>query len=154
VDFLIPFVVFVVLMAIGYFMGGANERKHVADIEVREQRHQTFPVTDLKTTVGMPGTTGGALVLGQVVIASDYLKTWLAGLRNLFGGEMKSFQTLLDRARREARLRMVESAISQGAVGIINVRFETSQIGQGSGNRGLPMSEVLCYGTAVFPQGS
>lgn len=149
-DFFLPLLIPLILLGVGFFVGGYNERKSIADIEAREQRLKAFPVTDLKTTVGFTDITGGAMVLGQVVIASDYLKTWLAGLRNLFGGEVKSLGTLMDRARREARLRMVEEARGKGAIGVINVRFETSQIGQGSGNRGLPMSEVLCYGTAVF----
>lgn len=146
----IVFLVPIALLGVGFFVGGYNERKSIADIEIREKKYQAFPVTDLKTTVGFTEITGGSLVLGQVVIASDYLKTWLASLRNLFGGEVKSLGTLMDRSRREARLRMVEEAVGKGAVGVINIRFETSQIGQGSGNRGLPMSEVLCYGTAVF----
>ena len=141
----------ILLLGVGFFVGGANERKHLADIEVREQRYRTFLVTDLKTSLGFSEITNGTLVFGQAVIGSDYLKTWLGGLRNVFGGEIKSFQTLMSRARREARLRMVESAVNQGAVCVINVRFETSQINAKSGKKlAMPISEMLCYGTAVF----
>ncbi len=91
-------------------------------------------------------------MIGATVVASDYLKTFVANLKNLFGGELKSFASLMDRSRREARLRMVEEARRQGAIGVINVRFETSQIGAAtSQSKGSGMSEVICYGTAIMP---
>lgn len=142
----------VVLLAVGYFFGRFNERKHYEDIERREQNYASVLVTDLKTPVGFAPPGSGTLVIGQMVVASDYLKTFVASIKNLFGGELKSFATLMDRARREARLRMVEEAIKVGAVGVINVRYETSQIGASSAQgRGAAMSEVLCYGTAIMP---
>ena len=91
----------------------------------------------------------GELVTGQVVIASDYLKNFFAQYRQLFGGEMKSYQTMMQRGKAEARLRMIEEAKRLGATAVINVRFETSQIGQARG-KAAAMSEVLCYGTAVM----
>jgi uncharacterized protein YbjQ (UPF0145 family) len=152
-EFVLFLLITISLLGVGFLVGGRNERKHIADIEVREQRYRELLVTDLKTPLGFSEVTNGTLVFGQAVIGSDYLKTWLGNWRNLFGGEMKSFQTLMSRSRREARLRMVESAVNQGAAGVINVRFETSQIKVKTlrGKRsGLPISEMLCYGTAVF----
>jgi uncharacterized protein YbjQ (UPF0145 family) len=78
------------------------------------------------------------------VIGTDYLKQWLASWRMLFGGEMHSYQTVLNRARREAQVRMMEDAYDRGARAIINVRYDTSQIASA-----LAASEVLCYGTYV-----
>jgi len=60
------------------------------------------------------------------VIAADYFKSFVAGWRNLIGGEVKTCQTMLSRARSEARLRMVEEARGRGSNLIVNVRFEWS----------------------------
>ena len=81
------------------------------------------------------------LVLGQAVIASDYLKRFLARLRNIFGGEMRSYETLLTRARREAILRMLDRARTMGYDAVCNVRINTATIGRG-------MVEALASGTA------
>jgi uncharacterized protein YbjQ (UPF0145 family) len=83
-----------------------------------------------------------------VVISLDYFKRILAGLRNIFGGEISSYETLIDRARREAILRMKER--SKGASIILNVRIETSSIGQSANQRKTVGSiEAIAYGTAV-----
>jgi hypothetical protein len=60
---------------------------------------------------------------------------------------MKPYETLLDRARREAVLRLKESC--PGAVQIINLRIETSSISKGSKNQ-IGCVEVLAYATAIF----
>ena len=54
--------------------------------------------------------------MAEVVVASDYLKSWLASWRKMFGGEMKSFRTLQERAKREAVLRLTEQAVAQGFI--------------------------------------
>ena len=73
------------------------------------------------------------MVCGSAVISIDYFKRILAGLRNIFGGTVKSYETLIDRARREALLRMKEKA--DDATMIINVRIETSTIGKTKRNK-------------------
>ena len=66
----------------------------------------------------------------------------LASLKNIVGGELKSYTELLLEARKEATERMVEQAESVGANAVLNVRFSTSSITQGA-------AELLAYGTAV-----
>jgi uncharacterized protein YbjQ (UPF0145 family) len=83
-------------------------------------------VVDVKQTPAGMTVGGGQPVADGVVIAADYFKSLLAGWRNLIGGEVKTHQTMLSRARREARLRMVEEARGQGSNPIVNVRFEWS----------------------------
>ena len=65
----------------------------------------------------------------------DYFKRFLAGLRNIFGGTVRSYESLIDRARREAVLRMKEMAGDASV--IVNVRIETSNIGMKSGKKVL-----------------
>ena len=71
-------------------------------------------------------------------VGSDIFAT----LKNLIGGEVVSYSRLLERARDQAYERMIKEAKHKGANGLINFRFQTSQIVQGA-------SEVMAYGTAV-----
>lgn len=139
------------LLIVGLLVGGSRERSHLADIARRDRLHADFPVYDIAFTPPGMEPSRGELVLGHVVIASDYFKVFVARWKSRFGGELKSFVTMVERGKAEARLRMIESARQQGAIGIINVRFETSEIGGNIESRaGQSMSEVLCFGTAIF----
>ena len=79
----------------------------------------------------------------------DYFKRFLAALRNLFGGRVTSYESLLDRARRESLLRMKEKAAALGASMVFNVKYETASISKGAGNT-IGSIEVLAYGTALI----
>ncbi|WP_295872635.1 YbjQ family protein [uncultured Zhongshania sp.] len=83
------------------------------------------------------------LVLGSTVRAKHAGKDILAGLKNIFGGELGGYTELLSEARQEATDRMTEQARTIGANAVINVRYSTSSIAAGA-------SEILAYGTAVF----
>ena len=84
------------------------------------------------------------IVVGSTVRARNVGSDFFASLKNLVGGEVVSYSRLLERARDQAYQRMIEEEAKQkGANGIINFRFQTSQIVQGA-------SEVMAYGTAVI----
>jgi len=89
------------------------------------------------------------------VISVDYFKRFVAMLRLLVGGRLSTYEGLVDRARREALLRMREEAESLGASMALNVRIETSSISKGHrGDAGSVGSvEALAYGTAILPAG-
>jgi uncharacterized protein YbjQ (UPF0145 family) len=147
---MIDLIVFISLVALGYTAGTISEKRHYRSIEQRERDTLKLPVTTFRK---LPTTSraikGARLVTGNAVISLDYFKRILAGLRNIFGGEVGSYSSLVDRARREALLRMVESAASASV--ILNVRIETSAIGQSANNRNTVGSiEALAYGTAVY----
>ena len=72
----------------------------------------------------------------------------LAGLYSLVGGRMRSYESLLDRARREAVLRMKAEAKARGAELVINVKFQTFAIG-GRKPDSIKGVEMLAYGTAL-----
>ena len=135
----------VLLILIGFVFGQIAERRHFKQLDQREAALARFPVVDLARIPGIDATTG-AVVYGEVVVATDYFKTFLAGLRNIVGGEVGSYQKLLDRARREARLRMVEQARQLGATAVVNVRYEMNDIG---GQRATN-TEIFCFGTALI----
>ena len=143
----------IVLLLLGLIVGRTIERSHFKKLERMEAALLTIPVNDLRSIP--PGmTAGGAtLVTGSVVVASDYLKTFLASLRKIIGGEVRSFERLMERARREALCRLLAEAHEMGASAVINVRLETSNIGAMRRKRISPMVEVIAYGTALVPPG-
>ena len=146
---LIYFGMFVILIALGFFVGGTTERRHLADLTRREEATSGFLATQSKHFLGNPeaGHTP-TIVVKEVVIASDYLKTFLAKLRNIFGGEVRSFETLLERARREALLRIIEEAQSNGYNAICNLRLNTAEIGGNLDKKGAAMASILASATA------
>ena len=142
--------IFLVLLALGFVFGKLAESRHYRSIHSREQVLVTVPTISNKKPIGAPAPIHHSeLVHGHVVISVDYFKQILAGLRNLFGGTIQSYETLLDRARREAVLRMKERCPK--ADQILNLRIETSSISKGGGER-IGSVEVLAYGTAIYFQ--
>ena len=138
------------MMLIAYFVGSVIEKRHFAKVRAREKRVRSFPVITFET-LPPDWTVGSAqMVTGSVVISLDYFKRIIASLRSIVGGRIKTYEPLLDRARREAMLRMIETAQAQGFDALINVRLETSRLansrGDGKGTAGV---EMLAFGTAI-----
>jgi len=145
-------ILFVVLLLIlAFFTGGFAERRHYKSIIRREDELGDIVVVVAKTLPPMNPAPQTTLVRGSVVISVDYFKRFLAQLRMIFGGRIHTYESLLDRARREAILRMQSEAHAIGASMIFNMRFETSSISKG-GKNAVGTVEVLAYGTAVIPR--
>ncbi len=140
--------VFLILLGVGYFIGNHRERKHYENIKQREKKTLHVPVMSWGAKQNLPYAHDAEMFVGSVVVANDYFKTISAGLRNLVGGRVTVYETLIDRGRREAMLRMKESAIEWGASQVINVRFETSNIA-GQGQAGMGAVEIMAYGTGI-----
>ncbi len=140
----------VLLLVATYFVGNAFEKRHYRSIQERETQMIRVPAINFRALPVNWVATQGELVTGSVVIAVDYFKRFLAGLRALIGGPVKSYESLLDRGRREAILRMKSAAIGRGYNAIINVRLETSCLASSTrkGQR-LAGIEILAFGTAV-----
>lgn len=140
------------LLLLGFVFGKINERKHYKSIFRREELLINLPTSNSKYTLGDESNViEQKLVTGSVVISVDYFKRLLAGLRNIFGGSIQAYETLVDRARREAVLRLKESCTD--ADEIINLRIETSSISKGNGSR-IGSVEVLAYATALYRDAS
>jgi len=139
---------FIFLLLLGYFFGKHAEAKHYRSIEERENNFRRLPTANWKKPLPMKGDLVKVqLVTGSVVISIDYFKRFLASLRNLFGGRVTAYETLIDRARREAILRMKENCPQ--ASQIINLRIETASISQSASRGTIGSIEVLAYGTAL-----
>lgn len=107
-------IVFAILMALGYGVGSYREKKHYEDIRRREKQTLHVPMMNFGAKQPLPQAQDSALFVGSVVITSDYFKNFSASLRNLVGGRVTVYETLIDRGRREATLRMKEQAIAWG----------------------------------------
>lgn len=134
------------LLILGYLFGTIAEKRHYKRIRRREASGAHLPVIASRYPPE-DRVYEQRLVRGEVVISSDYFKGFLAGLVNFFGGRVTPFESLLDRARREAILRMKDRASEQGAAYVFNIKFDTTRIATGR----LAAMEVLAYGTAMVP---
>jgi len=142
--------VFLGLVVTGYVVGRAKEARHYRSIRNRERASRRMAVHCGKTVDPAWNVVGATLVTGCTAVSVDYFKRVAAGLRNLFGGRVSAYETLLDRARREAVLRMKEQARRFGATTVVNVRIETSSISGAKGGSGnVACVEVLASGTAL-----
>lgn len=100
-------------------------------------------LTNIESIPGKKIMEHYGLVSGSTVRAKHLGRDFLAGLKNIVGGELKAYTELLQEARDQATERMMEQARQLGANAIINVRFATSSVAQGA-------SELYVYGTAVL----
>ena len=99
-------------------------------------------VTNLEHIPGKKITRHFGLVQGNTIRAKHIGRDLMAGLKNIFGGELKGYTELLSESRQQATERMIEQAKSLGANAVLNVRYSTSSITQGA-------AELYAYGTAV-----
>jgi uncharacterized protein YbjQ (UPF0145 family) len=111
-------------------------------------------VTDQSTQVQFPITTALefpewqaertlGMVYGLIVRSMGMARGITAGFKAMAGGEVKQYTQLVEDSRRHALDRMIENARVLGANGIISMRFDSSEIGQG-------LTEIVAYGTAVW----
>lgn len=139
-------IVFLVLLALGYFFGKSAETNHYKSIKQRELKFLRIPTTNKKFPMRSDEIANSALVQGSVVISVDYFKRIYASVINIFGGKVVPYESLLDRARREAILRLKESAPS--ADEFMNLRIETASITKNT--KSVGSIEVLAYATAIY----
>jgi len=99
-------------------------------------------VTNIEIIPGKRITEHLGLVQGSSVRAKHVGRDIMAGLKNIFGGELKGYTELLQESREEAMERMIQQAEAVGANAVLNVRFSTSSVAAGA-------AELFAYGTAV-----
>ncbi|WP_049968418.1 YbjQ family protein [Haloferax prahovense] len=99
-------------------------------------------VTTTESVVGRDIEVTLGAVRGNTIRARNVGRDITQGLRNIVGGELKSYTGLMAEARDEARDRMVAEAEAMGADAVVGVRYVTAEVTQGA-------AEILAYGTAV-----
>lgn len=100
-------------------------------------------ITNMETVPGKTISKHFGLVQGNTIRAKHVGRDIMAGLKNIFGGELTGYTELLSESRDEATHRMVAQAEALGANAVLNVRFSTSSVTQGA-------AELYAYGTAVL----
>ena len=153
--FVLNIAITLIALLVTYFIGSWLERRHYLDIRARERSYRDFPAITFSTIPEDWKVESTHLAKGSVVVSVDYFKRFVAGLRALVGGRIKTYEPLLDRARREALLRLIEDAKSNHCDAVINVRLETSRLASarrdGQQTAGV---EILAYGTGLRLYGS
>jgi len=129
-----------------WFIGRSVERRHLRDLVEREISSQKVRALTGKVIPTDRPVASSELAVGSVVVSVDHFKRWLSTFRMIFGGEMKSYASVISRGRREALLRMKEACPDADL--FINCRLETSTISNGQG-KAVGCAEVFAYGTAV-----
>ena len=99
-------------------------------------------VTTTENVAGHRAVESFGQVFGVVVRSRSIGGNLAAGLRSVFGGEIKEYTALVEETRRHAIDRLVTNATAMGANAVVMMRFDSGEIGQ-------TMSEVVAYGTAV-----
>lgn len=139
-EFLIKSLVWLVLVAIGWYFGTRAECGHLKSLIIDEQKYQHIQVSS-ERFYEPKGVNESILVVGSVVIAQDKFKQAVAAILSLFGKNLTVYETLLDRARREAVLRAKRQANDAGCHALYGLRFEMTEVQGGV--------EILAYGVAV-----
>ena len=145
-DIILP----LVMLLLTYITGSIIEKKHFKKIKQREIALIRKPIVSygVKKWTSKKKVKSAELVTGEVVISGDYFKNFVAALKNFFGGRLTTFESVLDRGRREAILRMREKA--KGANLIVNTRIESVMLNDiYSGQGGVPQCAIIAYGTAI-----
>ena len=145
-DIILP----LVMLLLTYITGSIIEKRHFKKIKQREIALIRKPIVSygVKKWTSKKKVKSAELVTGEVVISGDYFKNFVAALKNFFGGRLTTFESVLDRGRREAILRMREKA--KGANLIVNTRIESVMLNDiYSGQGGVPQCAIIAYGTAI-----
>ena len=141
--------IFLFLLILGVVFGSMAERRHYADLMRREAALVDVIQTNSPTFLEpITAEQPPMLVCAETVIATDYLKRFLASIRNFFGGEVRAFHSLMDRARRESVVKILEQAKAQGYNAICNLRLEPADVGGNVQPQGTAMVCIVGSATA------
>lgn len=142
-----------ILLLAGWSIGYITEKRHLARLDEAEHALADVAVHDLKSFPGISGA-GAEIVIAETVIAADYFKSFVARIRNILGGELRSYRSLVERTRRQAVVRLREQARSAGYSAVANIRLECPSISLDKTGKGAVMVSVLAWGTAYHAQTS
>ena len=99
-------------------------------------------VSTLEQVPGKRITTVLGLVKGNTIRARHLGHDFMAGLKNMVGGELGDYTKMIAESREQALDRMIAQARNNGANAVIGVRFATCEMMEHA-------AEILAYGTAV-----
>lgn len=101
-----------------------------------------FPISTANTIPGFKILETKGFIYGLTVRSRGAGGQIGAGIKSIFGGEIKQYVTMMEESRDEALNRAIEHANELGANAIVAIRFDSNEISD-------VMQEILVYGTAV-----
>lgn len=109
--FLFKAAIFIVLFCIGWAFGRHIEQKRFRELEQQEARlaYIKIDISRFKTTQAM-----GQLISSNIVISHDYFKYVITSIQSFFGGRLTSYESIVERARYEAVVRLKLEAKKRG----------------------------------------
>lgn len=142
-------IILAVILIVTYITGSVIEKNHYKSIKQREIALIRKPIVNygVKEWDSKRKIKHVELVTGEVVVGVGYFKSFVASLKSLFGGRLTSIESVMDRGRREAILRMREKAV--GANFIINARVDTVMLNDLGGKNADPQCAIIASGTAI-----
>src|SRR5688572_29959039 len=143
----------VLLIVVGFTIGKVTERRHFASLARREAQLAPMLVSNVRPYApGALGSPPPQMVVVEVVISADYFKTFVAGLKKIIGGELRTYENIARRARAEALLRLKETAQGAGYNAMCNVRVDAADVAgkkqQGQAKAQAAMVGVIASATA------
>lgn len=148
-DYVFEYIIIGCLLLVCYVIGSTIENAHYKKIKERELKLYRSPWLSFAKNVNKDLKVRKAeLVSASVVLGCDYFKMFVAKFKNMFGGNISVFESVLDRGRREALLRVREQALKNRANVVVNIKIDTIMLTT-PGSYAYPKVCVVAYGTAV-----
>lgn len=132
-------------------VGAIIEKKTIKKLELEEKRLSNILIFNEKKPSESLAGCKFHLAQGNAVVSGDYFKATIASIKNIFGGNIRSYERIMDLGRRLSIVRMKQDAESVGATMIFNVRIDTAMLNQANGKQGILSAEFFAYGTAWVP---
>ena len=128
---------------LGWLIATLYERRHNKQMAEREALLSDIKLSNTKHTGD--NAASGVLIYGSVVVAHDFFRTLIIQFRKIIGGNIKAYERLVVRGRREALIRLREDARLRGFDRVVNIRYGSSHIS------GMFISaiELVAYGTGI-----
>jgi len=153
VEFVLAFIWLIIpvaLLLVAMLVGRAITSRHEADLARRQAVVAHIRTTDIRVMLDpVPGDHPPMLVTSEVCLGIDHFRGFLGNLKNIFGGEVRSYAATLDRARREVIMRLLEEAHRHGYNALANLRIEFADIsGNATAARKATSVSILAAATA------
>lgn len=148
IEILIVYFFPLLFLAVAFFAGNFIGSRHEKRLAERQKTVSHIRTTDLNRFNNPDHAILANLFTAEVTLGIDHFRGFLGSLKNIFGGEVRSYQKTLDRARREALMQVVEQAHQAGYNAVANIRLEFVDIsGKANMVRRASMVTIIAYGT-------
>lgn len=145
---LIQFAVPLFFLGVAFWVGNLIAKRHEKSLRERSEYVAHVRCSDLNQFEN-PQAQTAILVTAEITMGIDHFRGFLGQLKNIFGGEIKSYQKTLDRARREIIMQLLEKADAAGHNAVANLRLEFVDIsGKANATKRASMVTIMGYGTA------